>query len=373
MGKKPHQIPDPDFGDPEEITKAMRLLDLLDQPAEDTAKRPSVDADVSGRSAPTGGPFLSRPVKDLGLLLDDGFVSSLLMTDRTNPQLPVETPPGKRTAPPLAPELPSFLVEPPLARRRRRGGSPVSSFGSGDLDPLGSGPIVSAAAREALLQEPPREAHVSDGTAQRPGHQDLGSEFWAGLSGPSLKGWASEETVAVFAAPPGASSELPGNESFLAEDRAALLRDEAPPLNPRHGASPPPLVEPPAAERRAAEDHEDRWGSWAPYDEQSTGDGGSVWRSRALLRGLASLALPGWGQSLNGQPGKARFFRIGAFITLLFVDLLLFRHVLAGWVGALAPLGAAQAPAWMVGGLLTGLVSWLVSVYDAVVVTTNRR
>lgn len=399
----PEQPASPEIDDPEEVVKAVSLLDLEDQSGDVISKGPSVGADVSGRSASAGGPFISQPpVRDLGLLLDESFVGSLMMTERTKSQFPVEMAlgPARDSS---SPSLPPFLIEPPIPSARRTvaaasfDDSPVSGRreSTSRSGHEASRSLASAAVLDEALalgkadKEPSRDSSEISGSA--PPHREATARFWSGLEGPSWKSWASEETVAVagpraieISLPPPASQEAAPtvdprfesgsratfNEPGISHGAASLASLNLDPIEAHARRS--------AAEDRPAGAHaglravDDSWGSW--IDEYTRADlpRSMGKRPRAILRALASMAIPGWGQALNEQHGKARAFRIAAFMTLVFGDLLIFRATVAGWSDALASLGSARAPTWLMLPFFAGVVSWILSAYDAYLVTTYR-
>jgi len=95
---------------------------------------------------------------------------------------------------------------------------------------------------------------------------------------------------------------------------------------------------------------------------------------RPVLSALASLVVPGWGQLLNAQLGKALFFLFcllgGIYVaTLLAVSpFLRLTPVLD-----LNSLTARPPVLAGVGVLLLGAVAWILSVYDAFLVAKYRR
>ena len=98
-----------------------------------------------------------------------------------------------------------------------------------------------------------------------------------------------------------------------------------------------------------------------------------LWEIQPYLRGLASLVLPGWGQSLNEQPVKARFFRMSSFATLAAADLLLFRERVATVISLLVEVDASLIARCLAPVALAGLFLWLTAIYDALIVAKTRR
>src|SRR5262245_10449784 len=72
-----------------DVLEAIRRLELTG-PRECDDLGPSVEAGVSGRTASAGGPLVSPPLRDLGLLLDDELIDNLLMLEGPNVSIPVE-------------------------------------------------------------------------------------------------------------------------------------------------------------------------------------------------------------------------------------------------------------------------------------------
>lgn len=102
--------------------------------------------------------------------------------------------------------------------------------------------------------------------------------------------------------------------------------------------------------------------------------GGFEGAGNPIFSGLASLLLPGWGQLVNAQAGKA--------ITFLFSILAgVYVVVLARFTPFLALLESVDADQILtprltaVGASIVGLavVSWILSVYDAILVANFRR
>jgi TM2 domain-containing membrane protein YozV len=90
--------------------------------------------------------------------------------------------------------------------------------------------------------------------------------------------------------------------------------------------------------------------------------------------GLASLAVPGWGQLVNGQPGKAVTFLFFFLTGLYTLALLAFTPVFkvleqAGFERALADRIGMGA----VGLIGASAVMWILSFYDAVLVAGHGR
>jgi hypothetical protein len=95
---------------------------------------------------------------------------------------------------------------------------------------------------------------------------------------------------------------------------------------------------------------------------------------RPALSGLASLVVPGWGQLLNAQLGKALFFLFCFLAGLYVATLLAISPLLQFRVDLdLALLADSRAALAGAGILLLGVFTWVLSVYDAFLVARYRR
>ena len=95
---------------------------------------------------------------------------------------------------------------------------------------------------------------------------------------------------------------------------------------------------------------------------------------RPVLSALASLVVPGWGQLLNAQLGKALFFLFCLLAGIYVATLLAVSPFLRFTAGLdLNPLTARPAALAGVGALFLGAVAWILSVYDAFLVARYRR
>jgi len=95
---------------------------------------------------------------------------------------------------------------------------------------------------------------------------------------------------------------------------------------------------------------------------------------RPIVSGIASLCVPGWGQLLNGQLGKAVFFLFSFFVQVYLVVL----YRLSPFFRILADIEPQQfllnrAIKIGMGVLFITALSWLVSTYDAFVVARYTR
>jgi len=95
---------------------------------------------------------------------------------------------------------------------------------------------------------------------------------------------------------------------------------------------------------------------------------------RPALSGLASLVVPGWGQLLNAQLGKALFFLFCFLNGLYAATLLAISPSLPFASGTdLAHLGNSPVAVAGLGVILLGGLTWVLSVYDAFLVARYRR
>lgn len=95
---------------------------------------------------------------------------------------------------------------------------------------------------------------------------------------------------------------------------------------------------------------------------------------RPFVSGFASLLVPGWGQLLNGQLGKATFFLFSFLMQLYLLGI----YLLSPFYRILADLNPPQLlmkKAILVGmsGLFATALSWILSTYDAVLVARYTR
>jgi hypothetical protein len=93
-----------------------------------------------------------------------------------------------------------------------------------------------------------------------------------------------------------------------------------------------------------------------------------------VLAAMASLILPGWGQLLNAQLGKALFFLFCVLTDAYLVALMLltpfFRYATEIRLDRLP-----TEPATLVGlgAVLSGALFWILSIYDGFLVARYRR
>ena len=92
------------------------------------------------------------------------------------------------------------------------------------------------------------------------------------------------------------------------------------------------------------------------------------------ISGIASMVVPGWGQLVNGQPGKAVVFLLGYLSGLYALALLLFTPLLK-LLATVDPgnILSPQVNAVSAGVLVVAGIAWLLSVYDAMLVAGFRR
>lgn len=95
---------------------------------------------------------------------------------------------------------------------------------------------------------------------------------------------------------------------------------------------------------------------------------------RPLVSGLASLLIPGWGQLLNGQLGKAVVFLFSFLLQIYLLGL----YLISPFYRVVADLDPQQMllrkAIWLgMGVLFLTALSWLLSTYDAVVVARYTR
>ncbi len=95
---------------------------------------------------------------------------------------------------------------------------------------------------------------------------------------------------------------------------------------------------------------------------------------RPLLSGLASMVVPGWGQLLNAQLGKALFFLFCLLTEIYVVTLLMLSPFLRFAADLkLDRLLARRASLVAMGILFAALLTWILSIYDAFLVASYRR
>jgi hypothetical protein len=95
---------------------------------------------------------------------------------------------------------------------------------------------------------------------------------------------------------------------------------------------------------------------------------------RPVLSGLASLAIPGWGQLLNAQLGKALFF-LFCLLSEIYLGTLLMLSPFLRFAADLQldRLLARRASQVGAGVLLFGILVWILSAYDAFLVARYRN
>ncbi len=95
---------------------------------------------------------------------------------------------------------------------------------------------------------------------------------------------------------------------------------------------------------------------------------------RPFVSGLASMLVPGWGQLLNGQLGKAVVFLFSFLLQIYLLGL----YLISPFYRVVADLDPQQLllrkAIWVgMGALFLTALSWLLSMYDAVVVARYTR
>jgi hypothetical protein len=98
---------------------------------------------------------------------------------------------------------------------------------------------------------------------------------------------------------------------------------------------------------------------------------------RPIVSGLASAVIPGWGQLLNGQLGKAVFFLFSFLLQVYLLILYLhspFMRILAD-LSLMDPAALLLNKARLAGMaiLFAGALLWSLSAYDAIVVARHNR
>jgi len=110
------------------------------------------------------------------------------------------------------------------------------------------------------------------------------------------------------------------------------------------------------------------------YHYAETMQGGFDGFGNPLLAGVASFIVPGWGQIMNAQIGKALFF-IGAQLTGAYIGVLMvftpFVRMMHQQYGD-APM-VQQFSTGAIATLCACAILWMISVYDAVLVSGYRR
>src|SRR5262245_12988803 len=329
--RTPVQTGLPVVPDAEDVLEAIRRLEFQGAHAPDDLG-PSVEAGVSGRTVSAGGPLLSPSIRELGLLLDDELVDDLMLANGPRVSIPVEMALGA-------------LAEAPVQSRtteRAVGDAPPSLEGplSAPVDPLGSRwRLTSWSGRELARKSgglsatlaPSIPSFLKEIPLRRRSSKAAASRFrWDLLADRRLR----------------ARRSLPGAAGNGAAATAKASADGASSVDPLEDTSLPagsqPAPPPGAAAwwTSAGADHgHDR--STTAVREQARASGTSVAQEllddaeRALARArrapspisvaLASLVLPGWGQALNEERGKAVLFRVAYLATLFLAATLAWR------------------------------------------------
>lgn len=109
------------------------------------------------------------------------------------------------------------------------------------------------------------------------------------------------------------------------------------------------------------------------YRRADTENGGFEGMRNAILPGLASLMLPGWGQLLNAQVGKAVFFLFSLLSAVWVAGFLVYTPILTALSSAMGEAATQQAISGGVGIMIAAALMWILSIYDAVLVGSIRR
>lgn len=110
------------------------------------------------------------------------------------------------------------------------------------------------------------------------------------------------------------------------------------------------------------------------YRQAERDDGQFGGKDNPILSGMASLIIPGWGQLVNGQPGKAVAFLFFGLTGVFTVVLLVFTPFLAmlnevnAWRDMSTQLNTGVAAVLAAAGII-----WILSIYDAMLVAGFRR
>ena len=93
----------------------------------------------------------------------------------------------------------------------------------------------------------------------------------------------------------------------------------------------------------------------------------------SVLPGVASLLLPGWGQLLNAQIGKAVFFLFSMLSAVWVAAFLVYTPILSALSGSMGEAAMQRAVSGGVGILIAAVMMWVLNIYDAVLVSSIRR
>lgn len=115
-------------------------------------------------------------------------------------------------------------------------------------------------------------------------------------------------------------------------------------------------------------------GVYHAYRRAERDAGGFDGLAQPIASGLASMAVPGWGQLLNGQPGKALFFLSGLLGGLYVLGFSLLTPAVR-LIEEADPtrLLMDRATSVAIGVLGAGVLLWVLAVYDAVLVAGYQR
>jgi TM2 domain-containing membrane protein YozV len=115
-------------------------------------------------------------------------------------------------------------------------------------------------------------------------------------------------------------------------------------------------------------------GVYQAYRRAEHDVGGYDGMNQPMVSGLASLLLPGWGQIMNGQVGKGLVFLSGLLGGLYVMGFLMLTPVVR-LMDQADPTHEllSRATTLAIGVLSAGVLLWVLSVYDAVLVAGYRR
>jgi hypothetical protein len=406
VNKEPDTTKAPARADLEDLGAALDRLDFHGGPGEEILEGPPVEPVVSGRAGFAGGPFVSSSAApspgDLGLLLDPELIDELLLGEEPGASMPSEAMLGEilwdesQGPDPRINYAEAVRTEDgsPLETQEEDWGSvtvaiPAAGFlpEAVDRDPV-SLPPRSPETAPAGAGPPPRRAVATRSSAPEgnaPGERSTPARSSARRSGPGSPSQSASPSQAASLAsaphtvpvPPGPAREVP--PPFLVE---------------------PPLARPPQARRGNLSALAPQRALGAPRRKAAPlRDLSPTTAGRAdpglltpLRAAMASALLPGWGQSLNRERGKAWVFRGLALAAPLAASAWLANriwlrlqssaappcaaagavHAAAGGSLGSAP-GAAASPYWLIAALFFGALVSLLSAYDALVVRSCIR
>lgn len=363
--RTPYQPGIPAMPDAEDVLAAIRRLELRGARESDDLG-PSVEAGVSGRSVSAGGPLVSPPLRDLGLLLDDALIDNLLLVDGPRVSIPVEMALGALADAGDFEDMNDVVdietiedvdahAEDALGARWR-----LTSWSGRERSPGSEGLSATVAlALPAFLKESPLRPRAGAGPSRFP--WDLLADVRPGRTrrGPGETG----HEPAPCAAPP-RSTQGYVDEASLPTARATAARASA---GARWSSGAGAILDRPVGVAET---------ETSPGAHERDAERAIARARRApspLTVAFASLVFPGWGQALNEERGKAALFRFGYLTTLFLAAALAWRGPLGRLAAALISADPTPAFAWFGTAFSAGAGLWLLSVYDAFVVRTAGR